>query len=272
MEDLSYYTDKLADWVIHFGPKLVLALLVLWIGFKIVHKVVTATDRALTRAKLGQDIRPFLISLTNILLKVVVIFIAATIIGIKSTGLVALLAAAGFGVGMALQGALGNFAAGIIVLIFKPYKIGDWVEIQEKFGQVETIQIFHTAITTPGKKRLIIPNGLVISGTITNYSSMGMIRMEMEVSIPYSADFPEVKRILMDVLQKNPLIKKEPTPEVGILEFDSHSIKVTVRPYVEPDDYWKVFFTTNEGIKAAFHDHDIKVAYSEGVEYGDIGK
>ncbi len=273
MEQISAYSDKLADWVIYFGPKLLMAFAVLWIGFKIIHKIVHLTDEALKRAKLGEDIRPFLISMLTILLKIVILFIAATIIGFKSTGLVALLAAAGFGVGMALQGALGNFAAGIIILIFKPYKIGDWVEIQDKFGRVDTIQIFHTSIITPGKKQLIIPNGIVIGGTITNFSSVGMIRMELEVSIPYSADFPEIKRIILEeVLVKNPLILRDPSPEIGILEFDSHSIKLTVRPYVRPDDFWEVFFTTNEGIKAAFHRHDVKVAYSEGVEYGEIGK
>jgi len=271
LEELSKYTGKLSSWAIEFGPKLAIAVLVIWLGLKLVHRLINLLDKALKKAKLGEDIRPFLISLTTILLKIVVYFIAATIIGVKSTGLVALLAAAGFGVGMALQGALGNFAAGIIVLIFKPYKVGDWVNVQDKFGKVESIQIFHTSIITPGKKHLIIPNGLVIGGTITNYSSVGVIRMELDVSIPYSADFPFIRDIIMEVLEQNPLILKEPSPEVGIFEFDSHSIVVAVRPYVQPDNYWEVYFSTNKGIKAAFHKNNIKVAYSEGVEYGEIG-
>jgi small conductance mechanosensitive channel len=272
MKDLDLYTEKALDWVMAFAPKLVMAIVVLIIGLWIVNKLSALIEAFLKKSPLTPEVNSFLASLSSIALKVILFFSAAGIVGIELTSFVAILAAAGFAVGMALQGSLGNFAAGIIILVFKPYRVGDWVEVQGKFGKVTDVQIFNTIVETPGQNLLIIPNGKVIDDVVTNYSSRGFVRIELEVTIPYSESFPRVEGIIRQALSVETLILKDPELEIGILDFDSHSIVVSVRPYCLPDDYWDVRFKANALIKKAFSDNDIQVAYSEGVELGKIGE
>ena len=272
MDQVNTYMQKIIEMIIEFAPTFLLAIAVVVIGFWIAKKMVTLLEKALVKANLSQDIVPFICSMANVLLKVIILLSAAGIVGIETASLVAVLAAAGFAVGMALQGSLGNFAAGIIVLIFKPYKVGDWIEVAEKFGQVEEIQIFSTIIGTPGRKTLIIPNGQVIEDVVTNFSKKGFIRIELNVSMPYAESFPKVRTIILDAIKDVPNVMKEPTPEVGIETYDSHNIILTVRPYTQPDHYWQVTFDAYEAIKAAFNENNVQVAYSEGIELGKIGQ
>ncbi len=272
MDKVNVYIEKIGTMIIDFAPDLGLAIIVLWAGIKIVNKLAAIVGKALEKAGISENIRPFLISILGISLKVLIVFTAAGIIGIETTSFVAVLAAAGFAIGLSLQGSLSNFAAGIIILLFKPYKIEDWIEVQGKFGKVDEIQIFNTTIITPGRKTLIIPNGQVVDNIVTNYSRKGHIRMELQVTMPYAESFPKVKDIIIDTLKTIPKILQDPAPEVGIETYESHSIVVAVRPYVRPDDFWEVTFEAYEKIKTAFYEHNIKVAYSEGVEMGSIGR
>jgi len=272
MEDLNSYLQTFTEMVMEYAPKLVLALIVLWLGFKIANKVADMGAKGLQKAGLGETLIPFIRSLVGIALKVLIVFTVAGIIGVEMSSFIAVLAAAGFAVGLALQGSLSNFAAGIIILIFRPYKVGDWIEVDEKFGQVEEIQIFNTLMVTPGQKTLIIPNGQVVDNIVTNYSRKGHIRIELNVTMPYSESFPKVQEIIMQELKSIPKVLEEPEPEVGIEGYDSHSLLVAVRPYVRPDDFWEVTFESYRRIKAAFYKNNINVAYSEGVEMGKIGE
>lgn len=272
MDKINEYLQIAIDKAVFFLPRIVAAGLILWLGFKIVKKLVQWVGVALEKAGLSDSIRPFLSATFSIILKGAVLFIIATVIGADLTGLVAILAAAGFAVGMALQGSLGNFASGILILTLNPYKIGDWIQLEDKFGRVEEIGIFSTDVLTPGNKILIIPNSKITDSVVTNYSERGMIRLELEVTMPYAESFPKVKKIILDAISGIPKVMKEPSPEIGINTFDSHSIELLVRPYVLPDDYWEVTFDANEAIKRAFNNNDIKVAYSEGIEIGNIGE
>lgn len=272
MEQFSHYFQQIVEMAIAFAPSLLLAALVLAIGLWIIRRLEKVLRRTLERANFADNIAPFLVSIAGIGLKILLLFSVAGIVGIEIASFVAVLAAAGFAIGLALQGSLGNFAAGVIILIFQPYRRGDWVEVQEKFGRVEEIQIFNTLIVTPGQKLLIIPNGQVIEGIVTNYSAKGFIRIELNVTMPYEESFPKVKEIVLEVLRATPKVLADPVPEVGIESFDSHSVVLGIRPYVHPDDYWEVTFAVHEGVKKAFHDANIKVAYSEGVEMGVIGE
>lgn len=272
MDKINEYLQIAIDKAVFFLPRIVAAGLILWLGFKIVKKLVQWVGVALEKAGLSDTIRPFLSATFSIILKGAVLFIIATVIGADLTGLVAILAAAGFAVGMALQGSLGNFASGILILTLNPYKIGDWIQLEDKFGRVEEIGIFSTDVLTPGNKILIIPNSKITDSVVTNYSERGMIRLELEVTMPYAESFPKVKKIILDAISGIPKVMKEPSPEIGINTFDSHSIELLVRPYVLPDDYWEVTFDANEAIKRAFNNNDIKVAYSEGIEIGNIGE
>ncbi|MCB0707603.1 MAG: mechanosensitive ion channel family protein [Saprospiraceae bacterium] len=241
------------------------------IGFWLVKRFGLLIHRSLDRAKVSPEISTFLTSLLDIIFKFIVLLFAAGVIGFQVSSLVAVLAAAGFAVGLALQGFLGNFASGITIVFFKPYKVGDWVEISDKFGQVDSIQIFNTTLTTPGQKTLIIPNGQVTDSVITNFSTRGHMRLELSVTIPYEESFPRVKPIILNALKEIPAILTEPEPLVGIEAFDTHNIIVSVRPFIRPDDYWEVTFDAYSAIKKAFNENNIKVAYSEGIELGKIG-
>jgi len=268
----SEYLQLAIDKAIFYLPRIFMAGLILWIGFRIVKKLVQLVSAALERTGFSETLRPFLSSTVGILLKGAVLFAIASVLGADLTGLVAILAAAGFAVGMALQGSLGNFASGILILTLKPYKVNDWIQVEDKFGRVEEIGIFSTDVLTPGNKILIIPNSKITDSVVTNFSEKGMIRLELEVTMPYEESFPRVKSVIQNSLKGIPKILEEPKPEIGIQNFDSHSVQLIVRPYSLPDDFWEVTFAANMAIKKAFSDNHVKVAYSEGVEIGQIGE
>lgn len=271
-DKVNEYVQIAIDKAVFYLPRVVLAAIILWIGFKIVKKLVSILQKVLEKTGFSETLRPFLASTLSIILKGAVLFAIATILGADLTGLVAILAAAAFAIGMALQGSLGNFASGILILTLKPFKVGDWIEVGEKFGRVVEIGIFSTDVLTPGNKILIIPNSMITESVVTNFTEKGMIRLELEVTMPYEESFPKVERILTEALQNVDKILDNPKPEIGIINFDSHNVQLTVRPYVQPDDFWEVTFNANKAIKSAFSSNNIKVAYSEGVEIGAIGE
>ncbi|NHF57913.1 mechanosensitive ion channel family protein [Flavobacteriaceae bacterium TP-CH-4] len=271
-EKFNEYLQIAIDKAVFYLPKIILAGIILWIGFKVVKKVVQLVAQALKKTGFSETLRPFLSSTVSVILKGAVLFVIASILGADLTGLFAILAAAGFAIGMALQGSLGNFASGILILTLKPYKIGDWVQVEDKFGRVKEIGIFSTDVLTPGNKILIIPNSMITDSVVTNYSERGMIRLELEVTMPYEESFPRVRQIIRTALATVSKILSSPEPEIGILNFDSHSITLIVRPYVLPDDFWEVTFNANTAIKKAFNANNVKIAYSEGVEMGLIGE
>ncbi len=270
--NLVKYLDQFTEMLIDFAPKFATAVAILLIGFWIAKKLTRLASTAMQRSSLNAEITDFLGSLINIALKMLVILVAASLVGIEVTALVGMLAAISFAIGMALQGNLANFAAGISIMVLQPYRIGDWVEISEKFGRVESIQIFYTTIVTPGQKSLIIPNGQVMENIITNFSAKGHIWLELTVQMPYGESFPRVKEILNEAIRSVPNVLQEPAPQIGIEGFDSHSITIGVRPFIHPDNFWEVTLTANESIKNAFSKHNIQVAYSEGIELGKIGQ
>lgn len=263
--------DMFINWSASFLPKLGLAILVMIIGFWVVKKVGKVFNFSLEKAKMAPEVISFLSSLVSMALKIMVLLVAAQIIGFEMTSLVGIIAAMAFAVGMALQGSLGNFAAGIMIMVFKPYKVGDWVEISEKFGRVEGIHIFNSSIVTPGMKTHIIPNGQVVEGVITNFSTKGHIRLELNISMPYEESFAKVKSVIIESLKDIPFVMQDPAPIVGIESYDSHNVILSIRPFIEPDNYWDATFEINSKIKDAFYAAGVKVAYSEGVELGPIG-
>lgn len=260
------------DLAIKYVPSFLLAVVLLVVGLRVISKLRALTATTMRAAGINESLVPFLSTIVAVGLKIILFLAVAGIVGIDTASFVAVIAAASFAVGLALQGSLSNFAAGIIILIFRPYKTGQWIEVCDRFGRVEEIQIFNTIIVTPGNKTLIIPNGQVVDNIVTNFSERGYVRLELAVSMPYGEDFPRIKSIIMDVLRGTPGVLNEPISEVGIETFDSHSIILTVRPYVEPDDYWQVTFDVHQRIKEAFHTNKVQVSYSEGIELGPIGK
>ena len=268
-EGINY--DKILDLIISISTNLAMALAILVIGFWVVKKAMKVLKLSLEKSSLSPEITIFLSSLLSIVMKVFILLAAIGQVGVDTASLVGLIAAAGFAVGMALQGSLANFAAGIMIMVFKPYKLGDWIETCEKFGKVESIQIFNTTIVTPGQKVHIIPNGQVMDGVITNFSQKGTIRLELNVTMPYAENFPRVQGIIKDALLTVPSILNDPEPEIGIETYDSHNVVLTIRPFIDPNNYWGATYQCHAAIKKAFHENGVQVAYSEGVELGEIG-
>ncbi len=263
--------EQYLDMVVTFVPKFIIALFVLFIGLKIINVLIDWGKKLLEKTNVSLELRPFVNSVFSLGLKVILFFIIASIIGIETTKFVAVLGAAFFAIGMGLQGSLGHFAAGILILIFRPYKVGDVVEVQGQLGVVRGIQIINTNIELFDKKMAIIPNGIAISDIVTNHSFEGVVRVDTEISMPYAEDFPKVKKILEDVVKNTPGVLSDPVPFVGIKDFDSHSIRLSVWPFAKVENYWDVLFAVNANLKKAMSEHNIKVAYSEGVELGPIG-
>ena len=234
---IDEYLQLATDKVVFYLPRILLAVIIFWVGFKLVQKLVELLKKGLEKTGFSETLRPFLASTVGAVLKGAVLFIIATVLGADLTGLFAILAAAAFAIGMALQGSLGNFASGILILTLKPFKVGDWIQVDDKFGRVTEIGIFSTDVLTPGNKILIIPNSMITESVVTNFTEKGMIRLELEVTMPYEESFPKVERILCTALKDVEHILEEPKPEVGILNFDSHNVQLTVRPYVKQDNY-----------------------------------
>ena len=272
MEDLQTYAQKITDMVIDFAPQILLAVIVLLIGLRIINKIVDWMMKAMEKSKVAEEIRPFLGSVTGTLLKILLLFSVAGIVGIETTSFVAVLAAAGFAVGMALQGSLGNFAAGVMILIFRPYRAGDLIEVEGNTGHVQRIEIFNTIIETLDHKTVIIPNAMVMGGIITNLSARQYLRVDLQVTMPYEEDFERVKVVLEEALRSTPKVLETPAPYVGIQAFDTHNIVLDVRPYAMAEDYWDVYYAAYRNVKRALSDAGVQMAYSEGVELGKIGR
>lgn len=268
---LSFW-ERYSPLIIQYLIRFAFSIVALYIGLKLIKKATRILKVTLQRAGFADNIAPFLASLGDITLKIILTLIIASILGIETASFVAALAAASFAVGLALQGSLGNFAAGIVIIIFRPYKIGDWVEIQDKFGKVEQIQIFNTVIVTPGNKTMVVPNGKVIDGIITNYSEKGSIRLELNLTIPYEQSYPQVEQLLYAVLEQNKYVLKDPKPILGINEYHTHGLIIRLRPSIDPVNYWEATHSIYADIKIGLNQMGIKHPYPDGLILANIGE
>lgn len=245
-----------------WAPKLAAALLILFIGFWIANNLTRILKRAMTKANIDKTLRPFLASLVSILLKVMVLIAAAGQVGIETTSFIAILGAAGLAIGLALQGSLQNFAAGAMLLVFKPYKVGDLVELQGYTGVVQEIQIFNTVLMTPDNKKVIIPNAAATSGPMTNISGQGKIRIDLTFGVAYDANIDEVREVVQAVANKNEMILKNPPIDIFVSGHGASSVDFAIRPWCHPDNYWDVYFYMHEELKRAFDAANIGIPYN----------
>ncbi len=271
-EDITKYQSQITDWSVSFVPRFIFAIVVLVIGLWVAKRLTATIQRGLERANVAAELISFFGSVGDLAFKGIAVLLAASILGFQVSSLLGLVAAIGFAVGMAMQGFLGNFASGITIIFFKPYRVGDWVSISDKFGRVSDIHIFNTTIVSPGQKTLVIPNGKVTDDIITNFSTEGKIKLDLTIGMAYQESFPKVKSILLEALKECEHILQEHTPDIGILEFDSHTVTLTLRPTIDPDKYWEATYEANAKVKAALSAAGIQMAYSEGVELGPIGE
>lgn len=239
------------------GKSILLAAIVAVIGYYIVRFINNMVARILERRNVEPTVQTFLKSFVNITLLILLILTVVSTLGVNTTSLAALLASAGLAVGMALSGNLQNLAGGIILLLFKPYKVGDYIEAQGVSGTVKAIQIFHTILTTPDNKELFIPNGALSSGNITNYSKNDLRRVDMVVSVEYGTDTEKVKQVTQELLRSDNRILKDPAPFVAVNELGDNGVFFSIRVWVNGSDYWNVFFDTNERIYNEFNKQGI---------------
>lgn len=265
---LSVFGDHLVDLV----PRIIGAILILIIGFWVINRVVKILLRKLDKSNLNEELKPFLRGTVNISLKAMVILVAAGVAGVETASFAALLAAVGFSLGLAFQGSLGHLASGVLIFIFKPFKVGDYVEIHEKLGRVTEIELLNTHIKTFDNKDVIIPNGMAISDVVTNLSNHENIRVEIQVPIGYWVNYPEVKSIIENTLQNTKHVKQTPSPFVGIHAFSEFNVTLDVFTYCQVENYWEVYYGMHQNIKKSLHEHNIKVTYHEGIEIGEMGE
>ncbi|MFT6994298.1 MAG: small conductance mechanosensitive channel [Maribacter sp.] len=272
MNQVEHYAQHVSDNVISFAPKVFVAVFILWIGFKLHKKIDFLLSNSLERLNISDTMRPFIISLVAMILKIILVLIAVSILRVQLSGLVTVVAVMGFAIGLSVQGRLGNFASGILIFLLKPYNLYDCMQLDDKFGKVEGIGIFNTLLVTPVHKTLIVPNAKITDSVVTNFSKNGLVRLELNTHIPYAEDFPKVQEMITTVLANTPLKINGLATEIGIKNFDSHNIILAIRHYVLPDNYWEGTFETHKAIKQVFSENNIRVAYSEGIELGSIGK
>lgn len=266
MEEAEVWMNKGIDFVIQYGPKVLGAILIYIVGSWIIKKIIGTTRKVMSKSSYDESLQRFLLNMASWALKVLLIIIVISTLGVDVTTFAAVIAAAGLAVGLALQGSLSNFAGGVLIMIFKPYRIGDLIEAQGVLGVVKEIEIFTTKLTTPENKLAIVPNGAMANGNIINYTEEGKIRVDTVVGVGYGEDIKKTKEVLMEVLTSNPKVLSEPVPSVNVMELADSSVNFAVRPFCKPEDYWDVYFATYEGAKLALDAAGIEIPYPHSVE------
>ena len=246
-----------------FAIALVTAIVIFYVG-RIVVKLVT---RALRKVMNARDVDPTLVSfisnLANMVLMVIVVIAAISALGIQTTSFVAILGAAGLAVGLALQGSLSNFASGVLIIIFRPYKVGDFVEAADISGSVEEVQILTTVLKTPDNKKVIVPNSQIMSGVITNYSANDTRRVDLVAGVSYSDDLDKVRTVLEEIVAGDDRVLDDPPVTIAVSELADSSVNFIVRPWVKTADYWAVHFNLTETIKKRFDEEGISIPFPQ---------
>ncbi|MBF0345585.1 MAG: mechanosensitive ion channel [Nitrospirae bacterium] len=261
MDSAHSYLNKAVELLLIYAPKFVLAIVVLFVGLWLIKTFVRGLLKAMSLGKLEASLQSFLGSLIGIMLKVLLFISVASMVGIATTSFVAILGAAGLAVGLALQGSLANFSGGVLILLFKPFKLGDVILAQTFTGEVKEIQIFHTVIVTPDNKTIIIPNGPLSGGTIANFSTAAQRRLDMTFRINCGDDFQKPKGILKNLLSMDKRILQNPAPTIRVSEFNEPIAKFEVNMWCNTADYSSVLSDMSEIVKASLDNAGMKVSF-----------
>ena len=248
--------------IIH-GPKLLLAFAVLAVGWWLINRLCNVLARTFERSKIEPTLATFLQSIIGITLKIVLLIVFASMVGVETASLIALLGAAGLAVGLALQGSLANFAGGVLILFFKPFKAGDEIEAQGHRGVVQEIQIFNTILLTRDNEKIVIPNANLSNDTVKNIFCEPTRRVDMTFGISYEDDILKAKQVIRDVLDANDKVLKEPSADIFISAHADSSINILVRPWCASEDFWPVYFGTHEELKLAFDREGITIPFPQ---------
>lgn len=263
MDQYQGYIDTAMEMVIQYAPKALLAIFTLIIGLWVIKYVVKGMLKALEKSKVDESLKKFLGSLFGAILKIMLLISVASMVGIETTSFIAIIGAAGLAVGLALQGSLANFAGGVLILLFKPFKVGDFIDAQGYMGSVSEIQIFNTIMKTPDNKTIIIPNGGLSSGSITNFSTESRRRVDMTFGIGYGDDLKKAKETLNTIFNADSRVLKDPAPMVVVSELADSSVNFSVRVWANASDYWGLFFDMQETVKLEFDKQGISIPFPQ---------
>lgn len=264
--DLKQLTTKGIEFATEYGLKIVGAIIIYIIGSWLISKLMKGAQKIMEKRELEISLQKFLLNLLKWTLQILLVLAILAKLGVETTSFAAILAAAGLAVGMALQGSLSNFAGGVLIMIFKPFKVGDLIEAQGEIGVVKEIEIFTTKLIGITNREIIIPNGTLSNGNIINYSTEGTRRVDLVFGVSYDSDIKQTKEVLMNVLTSNPKVLKDPAPTVNVLELADSSVNFAVRPWCATADYWDVYFGTTESVKLALDQAGIEIPYPHQVE------
>ncbi len=262
-ELLQSFLAELWDALQAYGPSIVGALVTLlagWIGAKIVRAI---TRRVLRRAKVDDMLIGFITNIVYAMLLVFVFISALGTLGVKTNSFVAIIGAAGLAIGFALQGSLSNFAAGVMIIMLRPFRVGDFVEAAGTSGDIVEIQIFSTILDTKDNKRVIVPNAKMLGGVIVNYSANSTRRVDLVMGIGYDDDLKKAQALFLDILEKHPLVLDNPKPSVNLIALADSSVNFNVRPWCKNGDYWKVYSEVTEAMKLACDENGINIPYPQ---------
>ncbi|KQC09409.1 MAG: mechanosensitive ion channel protein MscS [Candidatus Cloacimonas sp. SDB] len=261
--DFEAITNKFLEMVIFYGPKLIVAVLTLVIGLWIINVLLKVMFKRLSKS--GQDITliNFIKSIAGIALKIMLWITVISMLGVKMTSFIAVLGAAGLAVGLALQGSLANFAGGVLIMLFRPFKVGDFISAQGHMGTVNSIQIFNTILKTVDNKTIIIPNGNLANSDMINFSTESTRRVDLSFGISYEDDFQKAKKIINELIEKDERIFKDPPPFVRVGELADSSVNITVRIWANAADYWGIHFDLIENVKSEFDKQKISIPFPQ---------
>lgn len=262
---MEKYLELGESFLLKYGPKVLSALIILIIGLFIISMIIKLAKKVMKKANVDLTLQKFLGNLLGWALKILLIVTVITQLGVETTSFAAIIASAGLAVGLALQGSLSNFAGGVLIMIFKPFKVGDLVEAQGEIGVVKEIEIFTTKLTGLSNKEIIIPNASLSNGNIVNYTTEGTRRVDLVIGVSYDADIKQTKEVLMNVLTSHPKVLKDPTPAVTVSELADSSVNFAVRPWCNTEDYWDVYFEVTENVKLALDKANIEIPYPHQV-------
>lgn len=257
------YSQQLIELIWEWAPKIVTALVTLLVGLWVIGIITRSIARAMEKREVDPSLRPFLKSVIGTGLKVMLLISVIGMVGIEATSFVAVLGAAGLAVGLALQGTLQNFAGGVIILLLRPYKVGDWVDTGSYAGTVNAIQVFNTFLKTPDNKTIIIPNGVLANSSMTNYSTEPRRRVDFTFGVGYGDSTSKTRETLMELINADERILKDPEPFVAVSELADSSVNFVVRVWVESADYWGVFFDMNENVYNKFNEVGLNIPFPQ---------
>ena len=263
VEAVNKYSDYAMDLAMTYGPNLALAIITLIVGLWIINAFCRSLTGLFELRGMEVTLRSFLQSLINIGLKALLLISVASMVGIETTSFIAILGAAGLAVGLALQGSLANFAGGVLILIFRPYKVGDFIEAAGHSGSVSRIEIFSTIMTTPDNKTIIIPNGAISNGPIINYSMQAARRIDIVFGIGYDDDLKKAKQLLRELITADDRILKDPAPQIVVSDLGESSDDITTRSWVNAADYWGVYFDLMENGKLMCDENGISIPFPQ---------